>query len=126
MASFNDEASVEDEALTDREDEGVRDTPIELHNMVNLCASNRCLVTITKRMQNHTQVMVACGSLATVYNRRYHLEERLKPSSRAVARWYQSLPGHRNANDRNANDRNANDGRMDLTVLVAAAQAACA
>jgi hypothetical protein len=80
MASFNDEASVEDKALTDREDEGVRDTLIDLH---------------------HSMV---------------HQEERHKPSSQTAARWYQSLPGHRNAND-----RNANDGRMDGTVLTAAA-----
>jgi hypothetical protein len=64
MASFNDETSVEDEALTDRENEGMRETLIDLH---------------------HSMV---------------HQEERQKPSSRVAARWYQSLPGHRNANDR--------------------------
>ena len=32
MASFNDETSVEDEALTDRGDEGMRDTLIDLHH----------------------------------------------------------------------------------------------
>jgi hypothetical protein len=57
MASFNDEASVEYEALTDREDAEAQGSPIELHNMVNRCESksNRVLVTITKRMQNHEQ-----------------------------------------------------------------------
>jgi hypothetical protein len=95
----------------------VRDSQIELHNsMVNLCESNRCLVTIARRMQEYTQVMVPCGNLATVYNRRYHQEEREQLSPRAAARWYQSPPGHRDAND-----RNANDGRMHGTVLSAAA-----
>jgi hypothetical protein len=37
MASFKDEVSEEDEALTDREDEEVCDNPLDLHNMVNLC-----------------------------------------------------------------------------------------
>jgi hypothetical protein len=32
MASFNDETSVEDEALADREDEGMRDTLIDIHH----------------------------------------------------------------------------------------------
>jgi hypothetical protein len=99
MASFNDETSVEDEALTDCEEEGVRDTPIEFHNMVNLCESNRCLVTITKRMQNQAQVMVGCGNLAsTAYDRRHHQDDRQKPSLRAAARWYQSVPGQRKVN----------------------------
>jgi hypothetical protein len=62
MALFNDETSMEDEALIDREDAGVRDTP---NSVMNLCESSRYRVTITKRMQMHTQVMVPCGYLAT-------------------------------------------------------------
>ena len=62
MASFNDEASVEDNALTDRDDEEVQVSPIDLHSMVNLCESksksSRLLVTISKRMENHEQVLV--------------------------------------------------------------------
>jgi hypothetical protein len=78
---------VEDEALIDREDAGVRDSQIELHNsMVNLCESNRCLVTITRRIQEYTQVMVPCGNFATVYNRRHRQEEREKLSPRAALR----------------------------------------
>jgi hypothetical protein len=46
-ASFNDEATVEDEALTEREDEEVRDSPIDLHNMVDLCDISTCRI-ITK------------------------------------------------------------------------------
>jgi hypothetical protein len=57
MASFNDEASVEDEALTDREDEEVRDSPIDLHNMVNLC-ENTMRQIIMKRTLRGKQVMV--------------------------------------------------------------------
>ena len=34
MASLNDEGSVEDEALTEREDEEVRGSPVDLRNMV--------------------------------------------------------------------------------------------
>jgi hypothetical protein len=89
---------------------------------MNLCEkSNGCLLTITRRMQKHTQVMMPCGYLATVYIGRHHQEERQKLSSRAAARGYQSPYGHRNANYRDADDRNANDGRTHGTVLPAAA-----
>jgi hypothetical protein len=115
---------VEDEALIDREDIGVRDSQIELHkSMTNLCESNMCLVTITRQMQKYTHVKVPCGNLATVYNKRHHQEERQTLSSRAAARWYKSTPGHRNANNRDADYRNANanDGRMYGTELSSAA-----
>jgi hypothetical protein len=36
-ASFNDGASVEDEALTNHENEEVLDSPIDLNNLVNIC-----------------------------------------------------------------------------------------
>ena len=78
MSSFNDEESVEDEALTDR-DEEVEVSSIDLHNMLNceLCESKskRSLLTISKRMENDEEALVACGNIATVDNRHHCLFE---------------------------------------------------
>ncbi len=83
MASFNDEASVEDEALTEREDEEARDSPIDLHNMVNLCEITTCRV-ITKRSVKGKQVIVACRHLADECTRPSHAEQQQNnPFSRA-------------------------------------------
>jgi hypothetical protein len=60
---INDGASVEDEALTDHENEEVLDSPIDLNNLVKLCeGTEKCRVM--KRQVKGKQVMVACGHLA--------------------------------------------------------------
>jgi hypothetical protein len=47
MASLNDEASVEDAALTDHENEEALVSPIDLLNMVSLCEdTKKCCLSI--------------------------------------------------------------------------------
>jgi hypothetical protein len=101
---------VEDEVLTEREDEEVRDSPIDIHNMVDLCEKSTCLI-ITKRTVKGKQVKVACGYLADECPRRSHAEQRQNsPSSRADGLWYEVVPSR---------CKTVTDGVLDGDVLTA-------
>jgi hypothetical protein len=112
-ALFNDGASVEDDALTDHENEEVLDSPIDLNNLVNLCEGTEMCRVITKRQVKGKQVMLACGHLAAGCPRLNHEDQQQNdPSSQAAALWYEALPTPR---------KNVIDGRLDGTVLTAEA-----
>jgi hypothetical protein len=90
MASFNDEASVEDEALTEREED---DRPIDLHNMLNLCDFTKCRL-ITKRVVKSKSVLVVCGHSADECPRSNHADQQKdNPSARAAMLHCEPVPG---------------------------------
>jgi hypothetical protein len=110
MASLNDEASVEDAALTDHENEEALVSPTNLLNMVSLCEDTKKCCVIFKRMVKGVTVKVACGHLAEGCTRPNHVAHQNNPSSLAAKLWYEAVPS-----------RQATDGLLDGSVLTAEA-----
>jgi hypothetical protein len=110
MASLNDEASAEDAALTDHENEEALGSPPDLLNMVSLCEDTKKCCVIFKRMVKGVTVKVACGHLAEGCTRPSHDDLKKNNSNLAAKLWYEAVPS-----------RQVTDGLLDGSVLTAEA-----